>query len=88
MPGLRVVMLVGLVLGAFGLLETSGAASARTGPAASARTGPAASARTGPAAQQAATVCPSGLGGTRDPSNPLALSTPPGSNPLAGAESR
>lgn len=80
MPGLRVVMLVGLVLGAFGLLETSGAASARTGPAASARTGP--------AAQQAATVCPSGLGGTRDPSNPLALSTPPGSNPLAGAESR
>ncbi|HEY5316527.1 MAG TPA: glycoside hydrolase family 6 protein [Solirubrobacteraceae bacterium] len=36
-------------------------------------------------AHQAA-VCPSGLGGTRDPSNPLALSTPPGSNPLAGAQ--
>jgi len=35
-----------------------------------------------------ATVCSSGLGSTRDPSNPLALSTSPGSDPLAGAESR
>jgi endoglucanase len=42
-------------------------------------------ARTGPEAHQA-TVCASGLGSTRDPSNPLALPTPPGSNPLAGAQ--
>jgi len=32
------------------------------------------------------TVCPSGLGSSRDPSNPLALPTAPGSNPLAGAQ--
>jgi endoglucanase len=49
--------------------------------------GTAAGARTRVPADQA-TVCASGLGSSRDPSNPLALSTPPGSNPLAGAESR
>jgi endoglucanase len=48
----------------------------------------AASAGTGPVAHQAVTVCPSGLSGTRDPSNPLALANSPGSNPLAGAQSQ
>lgn len=33
-------------------------------------------------------VCASGLGSARDPSNPLALATPPGANPLNGAQSR
>ncbi len=49
--------------------------------------GGAAGAKTTVVAHQAA-VCASGLGSTRDPSNPLALSTPPGGNPLAGAQSR
>lgn len=44
---------------------------------------------TNPAAQAAGFhVCPSGLSATRDPSNPLGLATPPGSNPLNGAQSR
>jgi endoglucanase len=46
----------------------------------------AAGAKTGPQAHAAATVCPSGLSSTRDSSNPLALPTAPGSNPLAGAQ--
>jgi endoglucanase len=47
--------------------------------------GGAAGARSAVRAHQAAT-CPSGLGSTRDPSNPLALATAPGSDVLAGAE--
>jgi endoglucanase len=65
-----------LALGAVALLAaatTAGAAGAKTPPQAQAH---------------AAAACPSGLGSARDPSNPLALATPPGSNPLSGAQSR
>jgi endoglucanase len=65
------------VVGLLAVLVANGAAGA--GPAGAA---------TNVQAHQATTVCPSGLSGSRDPSNPLALTTPPGSNPLSGAQSR
>src|ERR1700743_3722768 len=40
---------------------------------------------TGPAATAAASSCP-GVSGPRNPSNPLALATAPGANPLHGAQ--
>ncbi|HWF26178.1 MAG TPA: glycoside hydrolase family 6 protein [Solirubrobacteraceae bacterium] len=74
-----------LALGAVALLAAIAAAGAAgAGPAGAART---AGAGTG-AQAHAAAACPSGLGSARDPSNPLALATPPGSNPLSGAQSR
>jgi endoglucanase len=59
--------------GALALLESAGAEAARAA-------GP------GPAARPAVAVCPSGLSASRDPANPLALPSPPGSNPLNGAQ--
>jgi endoglucanase len=73
----HVVIPVGLTLGVVALIGAGGAAGA----------GKLRSTAQAPEAHQA-TVCASGLGGTRDPSNPLALTTAPGSNPLAGAQPR
>jgi hypothetical protein len=78
MRRVRVAVSGGLAAVLVAALVASGAAGASTG---------AAGASTGAEAHDAS-VCSSGLGGTRDPSNPLALATAPGSNPLAGAQGR
>jgi endoglucanase len=64
-----------VAVGALVWLAGVGAAGAASGAGAGARA-------------HTAAVCSSGLGSARDPSNPLALATPPGSDPLSGAQSR
>jgi endoglucanase len=83
----RVRVLVPTTMLALGAVALLAALAAVTATAAAGSAG----GRTSPRAQaqaHAAATCPSGLGAARDPSNPLALATPPGSDPLSGGQSR
>jgi hypothetical protein len=73
-PGLRSwATAIVAAAAALAIVATTGAEAARPGAP-------------GPVARPATAVCPSGLSASRDLANPLALPTPPGSNPLAGAQ--